>query len=77
MTGNDPQNQRGVVLTCQLNDRLLWFWAILWYWHYTTAIYFTSKCTHMYHMLIKRQIIGLSNDIDNIKMGKRILLKIN
>ena len=28
-------------------------------------------------MLIKRQIIRLSNDIDNIKMGKRILLKIN
>ena len=31
----------------------------------------------MYHMLIKRQIIRLSNDINNIKMGKRILLKIN
>ena len=55
-------------------DRLLWFWAILRYWHYTTVIYFTSKCTHMCHILIKRQIIGLSNDIDNIKMGKRILL---
>ena len=27
----------------------------------------------MYHMLIKRQIIRLSNDIDNIKMCKRIL----
>ena len=43
--------------------------------HY--IIYFTSKGTHMYHMLIKIQIIRLSNDIDNIKMGKRILLKIN
>ena len=31
----------------------------------------------MYHMLIERQMIRLSNDIDNIKMGKRILLKIN
>ena len=25
----------------------------------------------MYHMLIKRQMIRLSNDIDNIKMGKK------
>ena len=29
----------------------------------------------MYHMLIK--VIRLSNEIDNIKMGKRILLKVN
>ena len=31
----------------------------------------------IYYMSIKRQIIRLSNDIDNIKMVKRILLKIN
>ena len=31
----------------------------------------------MYHMLIERQMIRLSNDIDNIKMGKNIFLKIN
>ena len=31
----------------------------------------------MYHISIKRQIIRLSNDINNIKVGKRILLKIN
>ena len=29
------------------------------------------------HILIKRQIKRLSNDISNIKMGKRMLLKIN
>ena len=40
-------------------------------------IYFTSKGTHIYHLLIKRQMISLSYDIDNIKMSKRILLKIN
>ena len=32
---------------------------------------------HMYHISIERQIIRLSNDIDNIKMGERMLLKIN
>ena len=31
----------------------------------------------MYYILIERQIIRLSNGISNIKMGKRILLKIN
>ena len=31
----------------------------------------------MYYILIKRQIIRLSNGISNIKMGKRMLLKIN
>ena len=31
----------------------------------------------IYHISIKRQILRLSNDIDNIKMVKRILLKIN
>ena len=31
----------------------------------------------MYHISIKRQIIRLSNDINNIRMDKRILLKIN
>ena len=31
----------------------------------------------MYYIFIKRQMIRLSNDIRNIKMGKRILLKIN
>ena len=31
----------------------------------------------MYYILIKRQIIRLSNDISNIKMGKRMLLKIS
>ena len=31
----------------------------------------------MYHILIKRRIIRLSNDISNIEMGKIILLKIN
>ena len=30
----------------------------------------------MYHILIKRQIIRLSNYIRNIKMGKIMLLKI-
>ena len=39
--------------------------------------YFTSNGTHMYHVSIKRQIIRLSNDMNNIKMDKRILLKIN
>ena len=32
---------------------------------------------HMYHISMKRQIIRLSNDINNIRMDKRILLKIN
>ena len=31
----------------------------------------------MYYTLIKRQIIRLSYGISNIKMGKRMLLKIN
>ena len=31
----------------------------------------------MYHILLERQIIRLSNDIDDIVMGKRMLLKIN
>ena len=31
----------------------------------------------MYYVLIERQIIRLSNGISNIKMGKRMLLKIN
>ena len=31
----------------------------------------------MYYIVIKRQIIRLSNGISNIKMGKRMLLKIN
>ena len=31
----------------------------------------------MYYIVIKRQIIRLSNGIGNIKMGKRVLLKIN
>ena len=31
----------------------------------------------MYYVLIERQIIRLSNGIHNIKMGKRMLLKIN
>ena len=31
--------------------------------------YFTSEGTHMYHILLERQIIRLSNDIDNIVMG--------
>ena len=31
----------------------------------------------MYHILITRQIIRLSNDISSIEMGKIILLKIN
>ena len=31
----------------------------------------------MYHALIRRQIIKLSNDITKIKMGKSILLKIS
>ena len=31
----------------------------------------------MYYLLIKRQIISLSNGISNIKMGKRMLPKIN
>ena len=39
--------------------------------------FFTSEGTHVYHILIKRQIKRLSNDISNIKMGKRMLLKIN
>ena len=30
----------------------------------------------MYHILIERQIIRLSNGISNIKMGKRMLLKL-
>ena len=30
----------------------------------------------MYHILMERQIIRLSNDISNIKMDKRILPKI-
>ena len=30
---------------------------------------FTSEGTHMYHISIKRQILGLSNDINDIKMG--------
>ena len=32
---------------------------------------------YIYHISIKRQIIRLPNDIDNIKMVKRILLKID
>ena len=31
----------------------------------------------MYYILIERQIVRLSNGISNIKMGKRMLLKIN
>ena len=31
----------------------------------------------MYHLLIKRQIIRLSNDVNNINMGKTILRKID
>ena len=31
----------------------------------------------MYYILIKRQIIRLSNGISSIKMEKRMLLKIN
>ena len=31
----------------------------------------------MCYILIKRQIVRLSNGISNIKMGKRMLLKIN
>ena len=31
----------------------------------------------MFYILIERQIIRLSNGISNIKMGKRMLLKIN
>ena len=30
----------------------------------------------MYHILMERQIIRLSNDISNVKMDKRILPKI-
>ena len=30
----------------------------------------------MYHILMERQIVRLSNDISNIKMDKRILPKI-
>ena len=36
-----------------------------------------SEGTHMYHILIKRQILRLSNDINNIKMEKRMPLRIN
>ena len=39
------------------------------------VIFFTSEGTHVYYILIKRQIIRLSNDISDIKMGKRMLLK--
>ena len=38
---------------------------------------FTSEGIYMYYILIKRQIIRLSNGISNIKIGKRMLLKIN
>ena len=31
----------------------------------------------MYYILIERRIIRLSNGISNIKMGERMLLKIN
>ena len=31
--------------------------------------------THMFHISIKRHIIRLSNDMNNIRMDKRILLK--
>ena len=57
-------------------DRLLWFWAILQY-RQTTVIYLTSNGTHMYHISIKRQIIRLSNDMNNVRMDKEILLKIS
>ena len=33
--------------------------------------------THMYHISIYRQIIRLSNDMNNIIMDKRIFMKIN
>ena len=31
----------------------------------------------MYHISIKKQILGLSNDINDIKVGERMPLKIN
>ena len=40
-------------------------------------IYLPVVGTNMYHALINRQIIKLFNDITQIKMGKRILLKIS
>ena len=40
-------------------------------------IFFTSEGIHMYYILIKRQLIRLSNGICNIRMVKRMLLKIN
>ena len=42
----------------------------------TTVIYFTSNGIHMFHISIERQILRLSNDMNNIRMDKRILLKI-
>ena len=51
------------------------FLAILQYPQKTIVIYFTAGGTNMYHILRKGQIIRLSNDIRNIKIDKRILLK--
>ena len=64
-------------LSIWFKDRRLWFGAILQYSHSTFVIFFTSEGIHMYYILIERQIRRLSNGISNIKMGKRMLLKIN
>ena len=40
-------------------------------------IYLPAVGANIYHVLIKRQMIKLSNDITVVKMGKRILLKIS
>ena len=54
-------------------DRQLRFGVILQY----TVILLSYDGTYMYYISIERQIIRLSNDINNIRMNKRILLKIN
>ena len=58
-----------MLLTPPLMDRLLRY--VLGHFaalplNYRTVIYFTTEVTNMYHILIKRQIIRLSNDISNI-----------
>ena len=60
-----------------IKDSLLRFGVILQNSHQTSVIYFNTEGTNIYYILIKRQIIRLSNDGGNIKMGKTILLKIN
>ena len=41
-----------------------------------SVIYFNAEGTYIYHIVIKRQMIELYSDIINIKMGKRLLLKL-